>query len=57
MDWTLSEEQEAAAGLAGQILGDKLTHERLKEIEGSDDRWAIDEWRALGDADRAALGV
>jgi acyl-CoA dehydrogenase len=57
MDWTLSEEQEAAAGLAAQILTDKLTHERLLEIEGSDGGWAVDEWRALADAGLLGLAL
>ena len=33
MDFTFSEEQEAVRELAGRILGDRSTHERLKEIE------------------------
>jgi alkylation response protein AidB-like acyl-CoA dehydrogenase len=57
MDWNLSEEQQAAAGLAAQILGDKLTHERLKEIEASPERWAADEWRALADAGLVGLAL
>jgi 3-oxocholest-4-en-26-oyl-CoA dehydrogenase beta subunit len=33
MDFTFSEEQEAVRELAGRILADRSTHERLKEIE------------------------
>ena len=32
MDFGYSEEQEAVRQLAGQILGERATHERLKEI-------------------------
>jgi alkylation response protein AidB-like acyl-CoA dehydrogenase len=37
MDFSLSEEQEAIRDLASQILEDNCTHERLKEIEATDD--------------------
>src|SRR5580693_2289836 len=33
MDFTYSEEQEAVRQLAGQIFTDRVTHERLKELE------------------------
>ena len=35
MDFAFSEEQQALADLAAQILGDQSTHERLKELEAS----------------------
>jgi hypothetical protein len=35
MDFSFSEEQQEIQKLAAQILGDKVTHERLKEIEAS----------------------
>ncbi len=33
MDFTYSEEQEAVRELAGRIFTERVTHERLKEIE------------------------
>lgn len=50
MDFELTEEQQAVRDLAGQILADKLTHERLKDIEATDNRFAADEWRELARA-------
>ena len=47
MDFTLTEEQEAVRQLAGQILGDLATPERLAQLRGQVDREA---WRALADA-------
>ena len=34
MDFSYSEEQEAVRQLAGQIFGDRSTHERLKAARG-----------------------
>ncbi len=36
MDFSLTEEQQAIADLAKQILGDKATNERIREVETSD---------------------
>ena len=33
MDFNYSEEQEAVRQLAGQIFGDRVTHDRLKQGE------------------------
>src|SRR5580704_932264 len=58
MDFNYSEEQEAVRQLAGQIFGDRATHERLKEIEaGAGDSGPFDRdlWRALADA--GLLGI
>lgn len=60
MDFTFTDEQQAIAELAGQILTDKLTHERLKELEagasaGAGTLVATDEWQALADA--GLLGI
>jgi alkylation response protein AidB-like acyl-CoA dehydrogenase len=58
MDFTYSEEQEAVRELAGRIFTERVTHERLKEIEqaaapeGPFDR-AL--WRELADA--GLLGI
>ncbi|MFT5221904.1 MAG: alkylation response protein AidB-like acyl-CoA dehydrogenase [Glaciecola sp.] len=35
MDFQLSEEQQALAGLASSVFGDHVTHERLRELEAS----------------------
>src|SRR5689334_352486 len=57
MDLSLSEEQQAIADLAGQILADKLPPQRLREIEADPSgRWfADDAWNELAKAD--LLGV
>jgi alkylation response protein AidB-like acyl-CoA dehydrogenase len=47
MDFSFSEEQQEIQGLAAQILGDKVTHERLKEIEASPDWFDRDLWAEL----------
>src|SRR5580698_7219066 len=36
MDFNYSEEQEAVRQLAGQIVGDRSTHERLKQVEAEE---------------------
>ncbi len=54
MDFNLNETEQAVSDLAMQILGDKVDHERLKEIETSVDgggNWfAADEWALMADA-------
>jgi 3-oxocholest-4-en-26-oyl-CoA dehydrogenase beta subunit len=53
MDFNYSEEQEAVRQLAGQIFGDRSTHERLKEIEataGDDGPFDRELWKELADA-------
>ncbi|HNB96366.1 MAG TPA: hypothetical protein PLX07_15410, partial [Microthrixaceae bacterium] len=53
MDFTFSEEQQAIGDLAGQVLGDRSTHERLRELERADGpRFDADLWAEL-----AELGV
>ncbi|WP_406691747.1 acyl-CoA dehydrogenase family protein [Saccharopolyspora sp. ID03-671] len=51
MDFTLNEAQEDLAGLVGRILGDKVTNERLREIDRQDDRFDLDLWAELAKAD------
>ncbi|MDI2029685.1 acyl-CoA dehydrogenase family protein [Saccharopolyspora sp. TS4A08] len=51
MDFTLTEAQEDLAGLVGRILGDKVTNERLREIDRQDDRFDLDLWAELAKAD------
>jgi alkylation response protein AidB-like acyl-CoA dehydrogenase len=55
MDLELDENQRAIADLALQILRESLTRERLRAIDGSDDRIGRDEWKRLADA--GLLGV
>ena len=58
MDFNYSEEQEAVRQLAGQIFGDRSTHERLKQIEAAaDDDGPFDRelWKELADA--GLLGI
>jgi alkylation response protein AidB-like acyl-CoA dehydrogenase len=57
MDFEFSEEQQAVIELAGQILTDKCTHERLKELEADPTAWAEDEHRALADAGLVGIAL
>ena len=50
MDFSFSEEQQEIQKLAAQILGDKVTHERLKEIEASPEWFDRDLWAELAKA-------
>src|SRR5438067_12470867 len=47
MDFSFSEEQQEIQNLAAQILGDKVTHERLNEIEAEPDWFDRDLWSEL----------
>jgi 3-oxocholest-4-en-26-oyl-CoA dehydrogenase beta subunit len=56
VDFARSEEQEEVAGLAGRILADLVTVDRLRAVEGEDgDRFDREAWAALADA--GLLGV
>ena len=58
MDFNYSEEQEAVRQLAGQIFGERSTHERLKEVEasaGDDGPFDRELWKELADA--GLLGI
>ncbi len=56
MDFAFTEEQDAVGQLAEQILGDRATHERLREIERADGpRFDRDTWAALAEA--GVLGI
>jgi 3-oxocholest-4-en-26-oyl-CoA dehydrogenase beta subunit len=58
MDFNYSEEQDAVRQLAGQIFGERSTHDRLKEIEaaaGDEGPFDRDLWRDLADA--GLLGI
>jgi 3-oxocholest-4-en-26-oyl-CoA dehydrogenase beta subunit len=58
VDFNFSEEQEAVKQLAGQIFGERSTHERLKQVEaeaGDEGPFDRDLYRALADA--GLLGI
>ncbi len=57
MDFRLDEAQEAVADLASQILTDKVTPERLAEIEASAEWFDRDVWRALADAGLVGIAL
>ena len=57
MDFALSDEQVAIADLAGRILSEQLTTERLREIEQTDDWFARDTWAELAKADLLGIAV
>ncbi|MEQ8840766.1 MAG: acyl-CoA dehydrogenase family protein [Acidimicrobiales bacterium] len=50
MDFDLNDEEQAIYDLAGQILGDKSTHERLRQLTADDDRVDAEAWAALAEA-------
>ncbi len=50
MDFTLSDEEQAIFDLTTQILGDKSTHERLKQLTAADDRIDAEAWAALAES-------
>jgi alkylation response protein AidB-like acyl-CoA dehydrogenase len=55
MDFSFNEEQEAVRDLTAQILGERVTHERLKEFEAGTELVDRATWAALADAN--LLGV
>jgi alkylation response protein AidB-like acyl-CoA dehydrogenase len=58
MDFNYSEEQEAVRQLAGQIFGERATHDRLKQVEaeaGDEGPFDRDLWRELAKA--GLLGI
>lgn len=50
MDFSLTDEQKALANLAGEILADRCTLERLKSIEQGEDRYDRELWAELAKA-------
>ncbi len=50
MDFTFTSEQDEAAALAAQILGDRATNARMREVEAAGDRFDRELWRELGAA-------
>ena len=57
MDFSFSEEQQEIQNLAAQILGDKVTHERLKEIEASPEWFDRDLWSELAKAGLVGIAL
>ena len=57
MDFSFSEEQQEIQNLAAQILGDKVTHERLKEIEASPDWFDRELWAELAKAGLVGIAL
>jgi 3-oxocholest-4-en-26-oyl-CoA dehydrogenase beta subunit len=51
MDFVFTEEQEAVRDLAKQILEDRVTHARLKELEAGGEHFDRQTWRELAKAD------
>ena len=57
MDFSFSEEQQEIQKLAAQILGDKVTHERLKEMEASPEWFDRDLWAELAKAGLVGIAL
>ena len=57
MDFTLNEEQSAIAELAGKILGDLCTPERLRSHELTGDPYLARAWNELGAADLLGIAL
>jgi alkylation response protein AidB-like acyl-CoA dehydrogenase len=57
MDFSFTEEQEAVRDLAKQIMEDKSTHERLKEIDSSEDRFDKSLWDEMAKANLLGIAV
>jgi len=55
MDFALTPEQEALRELAGKLLGDHVTHDRLKVVEADPDGFDRPTWDAL--AETKLLGI
>ena len=58
MDFDLTDEQQATAGLAAKLLGDKATPEALRALDHGDDlRFDRDLWGAMADAGLLGIAV
>ncbi|WP_219413773.1 acyl-CoA dehydrogenase family protein [Pseudonocardia nigra] len=57
MDFSLSEEQGDLRALAREILEDKVTDVRLREVEAAEDRFDPETWRVLGEANLLGIGL
>ena len=57
MDFRLSEEEQAVADLARQILVDQVTNERLKDIESKPEVFDAEVWAALADSNLLGVAI
>jgi len=57
MDFTFTPEQDEAAALAAEILNDKTSTDRLKQVEAAGDRFDRDLWADLASAGLLSLAV
>lgn len=57
MDFRFAEEDQAVAELARKILADKVTNERLKEIEAASPVFDADLWRAFAEANLLGVAI
>jgi acyl-CoA dehydrogenase len=57
VDFSFNEEQQAARELAARIFADLSTHERLREIEATDDRFDRKLWAELASAGLLGIGL
>jgi alkylation response protein AidB-like acyl-CoA dehydrogenase len=57
MDFTFTPEQDEAAALAAQILGDRATNERMKLVEADGNRFDRELWDELGSAGLLGLAL
>ncbi len=57
MDFRFAEEDQAVAELARKILVDKVTNERLKEVEALSPVFDANLWRALADANLLGVAI
>ena len=49
MDFALNEEEQAIADLTAQVLGDRSTHERLRDLAATEDHVDRDTWSILAE--------
>lgn len=57
MDFTFTPEQDEAAALAAEILKDRTSPERLREVEAGGDRFDADLWGELAAAGLVSLAI
>ena len=57
MDFSFSEEQEAVRDLAAQIVGERATHERLKEFEAATELVDRATWAELAKANLLGIAL
>jgi len=57
VDFSFSEDQESIRELARKILEERVTPERLKELEATPDVFDRDTWRALADANLLGVAI